>query len=148
MSDRREEILLRLMAILGGIAGIRKVARNSDEINERLRPAVSLFDGSEEAASETRPKQRSIAPPVPMVMTPDIVLLMGDSAADIGSAVNAMRAKIVKAVQTDTELAQLTTNGDGVAYLGCETNLERGRESEAEIALFFAVPYMLFPENL
>ena len=59
-----------------------------------------------------------------------------------------MRAKVIKAVQTDAQLAALTLNGNGVLYLGCETNLERGREAEAEFAVFFAIPYLLDPTAL
>lgn len=148
MSDVRETILLRLMTVFGTVAGVTKVLRNADEINELMRPAIILFDGSEDAREEEQPRNRSITPPRIVTMTPDVLVLMGDAAADIGSTVNVMRARIIKAVLTDTTLAALTLNGNGVIYLGCETNLERGRETEAELNLSFAIPYLLKPSAL
>ena len=47
--DRREHILERLVAIAGALPGVNTAVRNQDEISERKRPAVAIFDADEAA---------------------------------------------------------------------------------------------------
>ena len=47
--DKREAILVRLVEIAGELAGIKTAARNQDEISERARPAIVVFDADETA---------------------------------------------------------------------------------------------------
>ena len=47
--DKREAILVRLVEIAGELAGIKTAVRNQDEISERARPAIAIFDADETA---------------------------------------------------------------------------------------------------
>lgn len=142
--DRREEILQRLVEIAGGVSGIVKVARNTTEFPEQLRPAAIVFDGGEESPESLNPPRgRSTDQSRIVVMSPQIVILLGEDEANVGTEINALRARFLHAVQTDTALAALTFNGLGVFYLGCDTNLDSGRATEAEMSFSYAIPYVL-----
>ena len=45
--DKREAILARLVEIAAGLPGIATAVRNQDEISERSRPAIAVFDADE-----------------------------------------------------------------------------------------------------
>jgi len=47
--DKREAILVRLVEIAAGLPGIKTSVRNQDEISERARPAIVVFDADETA---------------------------------------------------------------------------------------------------
>jgi hypothetical protein len=142
--DRREEILLRLLSLAAAVEGIVKTARNTTEFPEQLRPAAVLFDGGEGAPEEMNPPRgRSIDASRVMVMTPQLVILLGEDEANVGSEINVLRARLLRTIQTDTTLAALTFKGVGVAYLGCDTNLDAGRGTEAEMSFSYAIPYVL-----
>ena len=54
MSDRREQILVRLLGIAQGLPGIAAAFRNKDEISDRQRPCVVILD-ADEAADDADP---------------------------------------------------------------------------------------------
>lgn len=147
MMDRREEILKRVLAIATATAGIVKAVRNTEDFAEQMRPAAVLFDGGEDA-SEADPHGRPINAPRVVTMTPQLLVLLGAVADDVGSDINLIRARLVRAIQTDATLAALTLNDRGIRYLGCETNLNSGRTTEAEMSVFFALTYILRPSEL
>ena len=145
MTDRREAILDRLVAIAGATDGIATAERNQDEVPEDLRPAAIVFDGSEEGSEEDN---RRTGAPRRVTMIPHLVVLLGAGSETVGQAVNALRAKLIKTISLDPELADLTLDADGIFYLGCETNLEPGREAEVWLVLNFAFTYLLRPQDL
>jgi hypothetical protein len=49
--DKREAILQRLVEIAAGVPGVVTAVRNQDELSERLRPAIAVFDGDEAPTS-------------------------------------------------------------------------------------------------
>ncbi len=52
--DKREAVLKRLVEIAAAIEGVATAVRNQDEISERVRPAIAIFDADESAAEHAR----------------------------------------------------------------------------------------------
>ena len=46
-TDRREQVLARLVAIVKTVSGIENVYRNQGDISDSVRPASRIFDGGE-----------------------------------------------------------------------------------------------------
>jgi hypothetical protein len=147
MTDRRELILVRLLEIAKGVEGIAGAFRNRDEISEKQRPAIVILD-ADEAADDADPASRSARSPRRVAMTPEIYILLGAKPEDLGSTINTLRARFVKAVLSDTQLISIVgTNGD-IRYEGCATALARGRSMEGEMGVSFSFTYVLRPEEL
>jgi hypothetical protein len=45
LMDKREQILQRLVEIAAAVPGVNTAVRNQDELSERKRPAIAVFDG-------------------------------------------------------------------------------------------------------
>jgi hypothetical protein len=76
-------------------------------------------------------------------MQPQVIALAEASAANIGSAINELRAVVVHAVLTDATLLGLSINGVEVTYEGAEQIVEDGRRVDGAMALTFGITYML-----
>ena len=147
MTDRRELILVRLLEIAKGIEGIAGAFRNRDEISEKQRPAIVILD-ADEAADDADPGSRPARSPRRVAMTPEIYILLGAKPEELGSVINALRARFVKSVLGDSQLGSIVgTNGD-IRYEGCATALARGRSMEGEMGVSFSFTYVLRPEEL
>jgi len=145
--DRREMILSHLLEIASVTEGVVAAFRNRDEISEKQRPAIVILD-ADEAADDTDPGSRPARSPRRVAMTPEIYILLGAKPEDLGSTINTLRARFVKAVLSDTQLINIVgTNGD-VRYEGCATALARGRSMEGEMGVSFSFTYVLRPEEL
>lgn len=146
MTDKREQILVRLLAISEGIDGIVAAFRNKDEISDKQRPCILILD-ADEAADDGDPRRQSNSPRR-IGMTPEIYVMLGAKPEDIGTKINAIRAKFVKAVLTDTELNTLVGSNGEIRYEGCATALARGRSMEGELGVSFTFVYVLRPDDL
>ena len=147
MIDRREMILSRLLEIAGSTQGIVAALRNKDEISEKQRPAIVILD-ADEAADDADPGSRPARSPRRVAMTPEIYILLGAKPEELGSDINALRARFVKSVLGDSQLGSIVgTNGD-IRYEGCATALARGRSMEGEMGVSFSFTYVLRPEEL
>ena len=147
MTDRREMILSRLLEIAVGVDGIVAAFRNKDEISEKQRPAIVILD-ADEAADDADPGSRPARSPRRVAMTPEIYILLGAKPEELGSVINALRARFVKSVLGDSQLGSIVgTNGD-IRYEGCATALARGRSMEGEMGVSFSFTYVLRPEEL
>ena len=147
MTDRREMILTRLLEIAVGVEGIVAAFRNRDEISEKQRPAIVILD-ADEAADDADPNSRPSRAPRRVAMTPEIYILLGAKPEELGSVINALRARFVKSVLGDSQLGSIVgTNGD-IRYEGCATALARGRSMEGEMGVSFSFTYVLRPEEL
>ena len=147
MIDRREMILSRLLEIAGSTQGIVAALRNKDEISEKQRPAIVILD-ADEAADDADPGSRPARSPRRVAMTPEIYILLGAKPEELGSVINALRARFVKSVLRDSQLGSIVgTNGD-IRYEGCATALARGRSMEGEMGVSFSFTYVLRPEEL
>ena len=147
MTDRREMILTRLLEIAVGVEGIVAAFRNKDEISERQRPAIVILD-ADEAADDADPASRPSRAPRRVAMTPEIYILLGAKPEDLGTAINSLRARFVKAVLGDAPLSLIVGSNGDIRYEGCATALARGRSMEGEMGVSFSFTYALRPEEL
>ena len=143
--DKREEILARLLQVAASVPGVAMAVRNQDELSERSRPAIVVFDADESADEAADHPGRA---PNLVVMTPEVLILLGASPESVGSALNALRAKLVKAVLTDPQLIALTGANGRVRYASCSTHLGHGRSMEGSMGVQFTFTYVLRPEQL
>lgn len=147
MTDKREDILARLLVACGAVDGIQKAARNVDALSEPTRPAAIILDGDEQAV-EGDPLGRPEASPRRIEMTPEIHVLLAGQPAEAGTSVNAMRAGIIKAVLTDSELADIVGANGHIRYEGTVTEFGPGRTLQARMRLAFTFTYILIPAAL
>lgn len=148
MADVREAVLVRLLAIAADIDGVVKTGRNVLDVTGKSRPAIIILDGSEEEDEGNAGRARPPNSPNLMHMIPDIQLLHGAAAEEIGPAINGLRAKTIKAILTDAELRQIVGSNGEIRYQGCSTDLEKGQSMEGEMHLHFIFRYRLAPAEL
>ena len=147
MADRREMILTRLLEIAVGVEGIVAAFRNRDEISEKQRPAIIILD-ADDAADDADPSSRPSRAPRRVAMTPEIYILLGAKSEDLGTAINTLRARLVKAILMDPSLLTILGSSGDARYEGCATALARGRSMEGEMGVSFSFTYVLRPEEL
>ena len=147
MTDRREMIFTRLLEIAVGVEGIVAAFRNKDEISEKQRPAIVILD-ADEAADDADPNSRPSRAPRRVAMTPEIYILLGAKPEDLGTVINTLRARFVKAVLGDAQLSLIVGSNGDIRYEGCATALARGRSMEGEMGVSFSFTYVLRPEEL
>ncbi len=147
MTDRRELILARLLEIAKGIEGIAAAFRNRDEISETQRPCIVILD-ADEAADDADPGSRPARAPRRIGMTPEIYIMLGTRPEALGTGINQLRARLIRAVLTDPDLGHLTGPSGAIRYEGCATALARGRTMEGEMGVSFTVSYVLRPDEL
>jgi hypothetical protein len=146
--DKREAILARFAELAATVPGIRTVVRNSDEISEHKRPAVAIFDADETVDERADRQGHSGRAPNVVEMTPELLILLGATPERVGSALNELRAELIKTVLTDTQLSALTGLNGRVRYIGCSTHLGHGRSMEASMGVHFSFAYVLRPDQL
>jgi len=145
--SKREDILARLLVILNTIEVFKLVARNLDEFPERVRPAVILLDGDEEAVAElARPWVKGKAYTV-VQMNPLIVVSMGGRPQDVGTDINELMARIVTAVMSDAELTTIVVANAqcGVYYLATDYRLNHSLAMDCDMQMRFGIRYTLLP---
>lgn len=145
--DRREAILARLTVVLAGIEGVTSFGRNRDDVSERQRPALRLLDADEAADEAAFERKRPAHAPNIVALTPEIYAVVAGEADEVGPAMSALRASVIKAVLTDHELLGLCVDGD-IRYEGCATGFARGRTMNGEMLLQFTFNYLLDPARL
>ena len=64
MTDKREQILVRLLGVAQGLPGIAAAFRNKDEISDRQRPCIVILD-ADEAADDADPSGLARRPQCP-----------------------------------------------------------------------------------
>jgi hypothetical protein len=152
MLDRREQILQRLEYIFTTIPAVTKTARNREDVSGKSRPAILLHDAAEDVVDlGERP---ATATKDFVTMSPQIMVLLGAPAGDVGTQIAAFRASIIPAVLLDTQLrslcaAQLPHGGGGrVRYMGCLLDTTTGETTEARLELKFELTYLMDPAEL
>lgn len=147
MTDAREDILARLEAIAGTVTGIKKVFRNETTTNETDLPAIIVLD-ADEKADPTDPEGRGPLAPRRMIMTPQLFIVLPEGSETVGTALNGFRASLIKKIATDDELIALTPNHRGARLVATQTSLAWGRSMMGEMGVSFAIPYIVFPDQL
>ena len=146
--DRREDILVRLLAVCRTVDGVVKVARNEQVADDWDFPAVIVLDADEEADAAAFGRNRPAQAPNLVTMTPELYVILGEVPEAVGTELNRLRIRILKAVLTDAELLTIVgTNGE-IRYESCATGLARGRQIIGEMGLVFGFTYPLKPTEL
>jgi hypothetical protein len=145
--DPREAILARLLIVAEAVDTSLNAIRNEADPAAANLPAVILFDG-EETARDTDPAGRSAATIRLVDMTPEVQFRLKGKAEDVGTKLNAYRAKLIKAVVNDATLLGLTVNGRSIRYQGSMTATERGKSMEGGIGVAFTFTYVLKPDEV
>src|ERR1700749_1851317 len=98
MTDKREAILARLVEIAAGLPGVKTAVRNQDEVSERARPAITIFDADETADERAEERGHSGRAPNLIEMSPETLILLGGGPESVGTALNDVRTRLIKAV--------------------------------------------------
>ena len=149
--DRRERILVRLVAIVGALADFKKVYRNYVDLVEDDLPAAAVLDADEETDDANDASMKPSDKPTLATMTPEIILFR--IAPQVGPDISVLRRKVVKAVLNDPELNQQIVKtgryGNGtIRYLGCQTDLGWERSMFGSLKINLAIKYSLKPWDL
>lgn len=161
--DKRELILLRILAILGGIDGLTpaRIFRNRGEFDEKKvqLPIMILLDGTERKMLDANTARRDgarggVPAVVPMLMelTPQVYLIMApkdlDKAGEYGPEMSDWRMKVLAAIMKDGALLALLGANGSIDYRGMETDMQTGRTMEGQLQFNFAFRYILNPSDL
>lgn len=162
--DRREELLLRIMAILQGMLettpGFVTVWRDRGEIppvdsetKAPLLPAAILLDGREAPRVRTEGHAYGRRPPGTIVtLMPEVwvVLMPKENVTNegIGEELSAFRVKVVGAIVNDDTLIAIVGSNGEIEYRGCETDMQSGGLLEGQMRMDFGLTYTLLPDEL
>jgi hypothetical protein len=145
MIDIREDILARLLVVVGTIPNLRSAHRNNVDITEDQLPAAIVFDGDEAVVAGndgSRPSNR----PLLVEMTPEIVI--AESSDEAGSDLTTLRRELIKRVLLDTELNAGTGSNGKISYVGCQTDVGWMRSLHGALRAQFTFKYALKPDEL
>jgi hypothetical protein len=145
MVDVREDILARLVEVVGTVPNLRTVHRNNVDITDDQMPAALVLDGDEETIAGndgSRPSNR----PLIVAMTPEIQIVEQSDA--IGSDLTTLRRELIKRVLFDTTLNEQTGSNGAIRYLGCETAFGWQEKQYGALQMRFAFKYTLKPDDL
>ncbi len=152
MSDKREAILIRLLAIAEECqqanTDIAWVARNNTEITDRQVPALIILEGDEETPAVPEQRHRNASSPVPVVMVPQVCIAVMTATDKLGETLNGLRTQVIKAILGDSELIALLGTNGAIAYRGMVSDLGEGRAMLGRFFLRFAISYFLKPSDL
>lgn len=147
MADVREEIMVRLMSVVADVDGIKSIYRNTKTVSEDKLPAAILLEGDEEA-DDNDPQRRPINSPRRVQMIPQLAIVSGAIPEEVGTDLNTLRVRTIKAIIDDATLRDLTLNSTGVRYLGFDSELAPGRSMIGQYTLRFGLTYALKPNEL
>lgn len=147
MADTRELVLARLLTVCGNVTGISAAVRNRDSLSDIRLPAIQIFDGDEEVNDLGAEYRRSSLPAM-VIMRPLLYVSYADLTADIGSTINAARARIIAAVMGDATLQTIVGANGKVRYEGSNSGLQPARKMTAQMMINFSFTYPLKIEDI
>lgn len=143
MTDRREEILSRLLVLAKAVTPSAK--RMDFDVNKADVPIFCLMDGEEEALD--RPPHHPGSAAHYLRMKPTFVLFtMGSE--KMGRSLNDLRADLIKALCLDATLAGITGHQSGCRYEGCDVGVQLTEGLVADMTLTFSLVYLFKPSEL
>lgn len=166
----REQIIDRIVTVLGGISGVRVAARNRADLADvagtgiEVFPAIVLLDGAEMMLSSILPQKSVLMPPALMRLRPEIFVLLRQrddvknttldgQPAPVGPELSFWRDAVLSALINDSVLVGdggrtsgglLTTSGQ-IVYQGCQTDMASGRTLWGQLQVFIDFHYPWFP---
>ena len=161
MSDNREAILERLVAIGQGLDQFNLVGRNKIVPADTQLPALIVLDGTEEADEKDPRDMRPATAPRRVRMRAVLQLILQGLPENAGTILNGFRQAVLNAVFTDTVLLGVIPTAPGqtvtpglvldnraIRYLGCDTGFDMGRQLEASMWLHIEFTYALTPGTI
>lgn len=168
--DRRELILERLEAILGGLTipllgdpngdtpaqiAPGNFVRNRNELTKDKVPGVILLDADEvrdaRATLPPRGQQERQVPVSIMKMTPEIYVVLDNRSitnVNVGQDLSTARMVILKAILLDNTLQGIVgANGD-IALNSVVTDLARNRTMKGQMGIAIDFRYPLLPKDV
>lgn len=143
--DKREQILLRIEAILTALAGDSgiRVYRDRSEFETAELPAYVLLDGIENKLTGANDRRS----PQIMLLNPQIfyVPVPTENALNegVGPNLSAQRVTMIKAIMQDGQLQDLLGENGYAEYRGMETDMQTGAEVKGQFRMDFAFAYVL-----
>lgn len=141
---KREQILVRLLAIGSEVDGIDKAVRNDVQRSD-VNVHFCLLDGDEETDEGDSVRTRPSNAPRRVVMTPEIYLILSKKTEEVGTQLNLLRERFVAAVFADATMRTILGTNGTIEYLGLGTDLARGRTMVGEMGIGLSFHYILQP---
>jgi hypothetical protein len=146
VTDVREDILARLLAVVAGIPNIRSAFRNNVDVTDEMLPAVTVFDGDEETTGADDRSARLSTRPYVTRMMPEIIVQ--EKHEVVGSEFGSMRREMIRRVLADSELNALAGSNGAIRYMGCQTDFGWIRSQYNAMNVQFMFQYSLKIEEL
>jgi hypothetical protein len=153
--DRREQILVRLLAILTTLIetepqAVVSVVRNRELRKDEERPGIVLLDGDETPALTGRalPGRATGMSAQLMTMSPQVFILMNEQRPTrdtIGTATNAIRGAIIGLVANDATLKSLYGPNGSIELSDVTTDMKSGGEVRGSMMMDLRITYPLVP---
>lgn len=161
MTDKREEILLLLMELLGDIEGITAVYRDRGELPNDKLPAAVLLDGSERLRTHISGKSFVQMPPAMFTLSPQIFIILKPRDdisnekldgvdAPVGPELSLYRRRVINAMK-DENLAMLLGPNGQIECLKIDTDMQTGSTigaMGAQMQFHYDLTYLLDPSDL
>jgi hypothetical protein len=144
---KREKILRRMLAIAQAIDEIDEASRNQLFADTGAGRRITILEG-EELVPDDRFGGHKASDKSQVLMIPEWLIDAGAQRADVGSDLNALYGRCIKAVLTDAELLALTVNGRSIRYGGMTSDLAFMAQMQGKMSLKFRVLYTLDPNAL
>jgi hypothetical protein len=118
--------------------------RNCLDPNEARMPAIVVFDADEEIAPlpDTARYKGPMAPQV-MIMRPEVFVVLSARAADAGTRLNQLRARIYNAVVTNETLSDIVGTNGRISLEAGRSGFAVERTMSSELRLEFGFTYVL-----
>jgi hypothetical protein len=150
--DKRELILLRLLAIGKAIAGIKSGWRNRGELKEDNRPAFVLLDGDETNPLLGSSRGHAAFSTTIMELRPQLFILLvpRDTPKNegVGEELSSWRAKLLSGLASDQQLVDLIGPNGQIIFRGMQTDMSTGSPLFGELQFDFGIRYVLNPLEL
>lgn len=159
----REEVILRIIELLGQVEGVQGVYRNRGELPPREKtPGIIFLDGVTERKTVLEGGNFGEMPTAVFVLKPEIVLALtprddvGNTMLDgvdapVGPEMSAFETKILNAILNDETLPAMLGDNGSVAYEGFDSDMRNYSSigSTGAVMIFkFSIAYVLDPQDL
>ena len=143
---RHEQIMRRLLAIAETIAEVEQASRNQVLADTSSIKRITVLEGEEIVAEEPFGNRRA-GDRQHVMMIPELLIDCAGTTKEVGSELNVMRDRLIRAILTDTELLGLTVNGRSIRYGGMNSDLAFLALMQGKMSLKFRILYALDPSS-
>jgi hypothetical protein len=152
MTDRREQILVRLLEVLATVEGILAAYRDRGEFPDARLPAAVLLDGKESMRTSTAGRGHRELPPSVFILLPQIYVILRPrkniTNDGVGEELSSYRVKVLKAILQDEPLRGLLGANGEIEFRGSETDMQSGSTLTGQLRLDLAFYYPFIPNEL